>query len=219
MEKTKKRANGNRMLWFLFVLTSTIYIYIGKGIHEGNIEASRIGGKSAYSSRDNEENVGSYPSVEGAITTVEGLDDATPFSRIGKKYSVKKDEFIHLCNLVCREAGNGQLDEWEAALVVETVMNRVLAKDHPATINEVIREPKQYSGWLSTFKYSECVNYYVKDVVLGYLNGDYINHGLQYYWGDEHHNYFFITHEPFRYSYYDIYQNNGTVPTQIINYK
>lgn len=173
----------------------------------------------AVFANDNAPNgVGVYKSAFNPVTTVEDLDKILPGQKIGSVYSVSKSEYIHLCNLVYREAGNGQIDEWEAALVVETVMNRCANKNFPAKVSDVIHQKGQFVGILSTRVYGENVNDYVKEAVLSYLNGDYPNHGMLFYWGDSKHNYFFKTEEAHAWTYYTEYQKWGVYPDSIVNY-
>lgn len=197
------KEKGNSFFGYLVVVMLLGGVYITKNQDQGSISNNRAG---------------EYPSKWGAITTVEGLEDASAISWIGSKHSVRKSEFIKLCNLVLREAGNGQVDQWEAACVVETVMNRVYSEQFPGTIQEVISQPKQYEGYLPSTTYDNHVNYYVKDTVLAYLNGDFANHGMQYYWGNSKHNYFFLTYPPFDHTYYTVYLNTGEVPANILNF-
>lgn len=200
-----EKSSGNSIFGFIAISMLVLGIFISKLQGTGVASVDR--------------NVGEYASKKGAITTVEALDDASATSWIGSKYSVRESEFIKLCNLVLREAGNGQVEQWEAACVVETVMNRVYSEEFPGTIQGVISQPKQYDGYLPSLSYNEDVNYYVKDTVIGYLNGDFHNHGMFYYWGDALHNYFFETYPAFEETYYTIYQKSGVKPADIINYR
>ena len=204
MANTSEQSGGSGILWLLAIMVFACGVAITK--NQGNITAEA------------QTNVGIYTSVTGAVSTVEGLDDMWSGQKIGTKYSVSKDEFILLCNLVYREAGNGQLDEWEAALVVETVMNRCSSDQFPSTISSVIRQRNQFPGQLSMWTYDQHVNYYVKDVVLSYLNGYYANHGVYFYWGDSKHNYFYKTEQAHSQSYYVEYLKWGVHPQSIVNY-
>lgn len=154
-------------------------------------------GSSGFSSGGQSGKVGSYPAVAGAATTVEQADEAPFGSKIGSVYSVDKSEYILLCNLVLREAGNGWIPQSEAAKVVETVFNRVFSSEFPATVSSVIRQEGQFPGALSSFNYDSDVNMYVKDSVISYLNGGYTSHGYLYYWGDDWGNIFYRDHDSF----------------------
>lgn len=184
-----------------FVITLYLFIMIAKSTDGDTID---LGGGSSTTnySYDNSagqysSKAGNYSSVPGAATTVAEADEASYGSYIGAVYSVTKTEYILLCNLLEREAGNGQIDQVDAVKVIETVFNRIKSDEFPDTVTEVIRQPKQFPGALSSYSYSEEVNFYVKDTVLSYLNGGYPSHGYLYYWGDSHANYFYLEHDEF----------------------
>lgn len=154
----------------------------------------------AYGSYSNKS--GSYPSVAGAASTVAEAEAASYGSKIGTVYSVSKSEYVLLCNLLFKEAGDGNdypecpaVSDVDMAKVIETVMNRVYDSEFPATIQDVIFSRNQYRTDISSYSFDSKVSYFNKDVVITYLNGGYTNHGYFYYYGGNWGNKFFYKNE------------------------
>ena len=102
--------------------------------------------------------------TEQAPAPVETVSNALPIS---------DSEYILLCNAVAHEAGSSWISEYDKALVVEVIMNRVNDSRYPNTITEVITQPYQFSGsssyaYLGTF--SGYVTENVKNAVNLYFN-------------------------------------------------
>ena len=81
---------------------------------------------------------------------------------------VSEYERVLLCNVVANEYGSDWVPVYDKACVVATVMNRVADSQFPSTIEGVLTQPYQFSGyWCSSSYYStvtqsciDAVNYY-----------------------------------------------------------
>ena len=81
---------------------------------------------------------------------------------------VSEYERVLLCNVVANEYGSDWVSVYDKACVVATVMNRVADSQFPSTIEGVLTQPYQFSGyWCSSSYYStvtqsciDAVNYY-----------------------------------------------------------
>lgn len=109
--------------------------------------------------------------------------------------SVTDEEYIMLCNVVGHEYGANWISEYDKALVVEVVMNRVNSPKYPNSIYEVLTQPYQFSGMegyisLGTFSYQ--VTDSVKAAVDLYLSDpSQFDHGYYSFWGDGSRNHFY----------------------------
>ena len=126
--------------------------------------------------------------AETALTTAE--TEAAPSRAI----TVTDAEYIMLCNVVGHEYGANWVSEYDKALVVEVIMNRVNSPLFPNTIYSVLTQRNQFSGLsyyinLGTFSYQ--VTDSVKAAVDLYLSDpSQFNHGYLYFSGDGYRNYF-----------------------------
>ena len=81
---------------------------------------------------------------------------------------ISEYERVLLCNVVANEYGSDWVSVYDKACVVATVMNRVADSQFPSTIEGVLTQPYQFSGyWCSSSYYStvtqsciDAVNYY-----------------------------------------------------------
>ena len=81
---------------------------------------------------------------------------------------ISEYERVLLCNVVANEYGSDWVSVYDKACVVATVMNRVADSRFPSTIEGVLTQPYQFSGyWCSSSYYStvtqsciDAVNYY-----------------------------------------------------------
>lgn len=81
---------------------------------------------------------------------------------------VSEYERVLLCNVVANEYGSDWVSVYDKACVVATIMNRVADSQFPSTIEGVLTQPHQFSGyWCSSSYYPtvtqsciDAVNYY-----------------------------------------------------------
>lgn len=81
---------------------------------------------------------------------------------------ISEYERVLLCNVVANEYGSDWVPVYDKACVVATIMNRVADSRFPSTIEGVLTQPYQFSGyWCSSSYYStvtqsciDAVNYY-----------------------------------------------------------
>lgn len=111
---------------------------------------------------------------------------------------ITESEKVLLCNLVGREYGsdyhgntNIPVTLYERGQVVAVVMNRVNNNEFPDNIYDVITQPNQFSGYLSTDTYSHQVTQSVIDSVDYYFeHTEYYSPDILYFEGDGSYNYF-----------------------------
>lgn len=107
---------------------------------------------------------------------------------------VSESEYILLCNCVAYEAGSEWISEYDKALVVEVIMNRVNSSSFPNDIYSVITQEGQFSGvwnYANLGYYADNVSDSVKKAVDLYFNNpSQFNHGYMYFEGDGVMNYF-----------------------------
>lgn len=103
-------------------------------------------------------------------------------------------EYIMLCNVVGHEYGADWISEYDKALVVEVVMNRVRSPKFPNTIYGVLTQKNQFSGmktYINLGTFSRKVTKSVKAAVdLYFAEPERFNHGYLYFEGDGKRNYF-----------------------------
>ena len=108
--------------------------------------------------------------------------------------TVTDEEYIMLCNVVGNEYGANWISEYDKALVVEVIMNRVNSKLFPNTIYEVLMQKGQFPGLsrlINLGRFSKQVTPSVKAAVDLYLSDpSQFQHGYLFYSGDGHRNYF-----------------------------
>lgn len=82
--------------------------------------------------------------------------------------SISEYERVLLCNVVANEYGSDWVSVYDKACVVATVMNRVADSQFPSTIEGVLTQPRQFSGYWCSSSYFptvtqsciDAVNYY-----------------------------------------------------------
>lgn len=103
-------------------------------------------------------------------------------------------EYIMLCNVVGHEYGADWISEYDKALVVEVVMNRVRSPKFPNTIYGVLTQKNQFTGmskYINLGTFSRQVTKSVKKAVDLYFDQpERFNHGYLYFTGDGKRNYF-----------------------------
>lgn len=126
------------------------------------------------------------PATEEPAVEVSGNENSLPIS---------DEEFIILCNAVAHEAGCNWISEYDKALVVEVIMNRVYSPLYPNSITGVLTQPYQFSGsssYVYLGNYSGSVTESVKNAVYLYFSEPYsFNHGYYGFYGDGFRNYFY----------------------------
>lgn len=107
---------------------------------------------------------------------------------------ITQSEYIMLCNVVGHEYGANWISEYDKALVVEVIMNRVKSPKFPNTIYGVLTQKNQFSGlgkYINLGKFSYQVTSSVKAAVnLYFADPSRFNHGYLYFTGDGKRNYF-----------------------------
>lgn len=128
------------------------------------------------------------PAMEPVVNVEvsEGNDDSLP---------ITDREYILLCNAVAHEAGSDWISEYNKALVVEVIMNRVNASAYPNSIYGVLTQPYQFSGawgYVDLTTYSSKVTQSVKNAVTLYFSEpDSFTQGYYSFRGNGRENYFF----------------------------
>lgn len=72
-------------------------------------------------------------------------------------YPITEYERILLCNIVANEAGSDWISIYDKASVVACVINRVNSPDFPNTIEGVLTQPYQFSGYYASGSYYSTV--------------------------------------------------------------
>lgn len=133
------------------------------------------------------------PTTEPSTEVTEPSVDADA-SASGNTLPISESEFIMLCNVVGHEAGSYWISEYEKALVVEVIMNRVYSPLYPNTIYGVLTQPYQFSGcesYVNLGTFSHYVTENVKNAVRLYFSEpESFAHGYLSFYGDGYRNYF-----------------------------
>lgn len=99
-----------------------------------------------------------------------------------------------LCNIVGHEYGANWVSEYDKALIVEVIMNRVHSSQFPDTIYGVLMQKGQFPGLskLVTQGYfsSQVTESVKKAVDLYFADPSQFQHGYLFYTGDGYRNYF-----------------------------
>ena len=103
-------------------------------------------------------------------------------------------EYIMICNVVGHEYGANWISEYDKALVVEVIMNRVYSSKFPNTVYGVLMQKGQFPGLsklVNLGSFSRQVTPSVKAAVDLYFDQpERFQHGYLFYSGDGHRNYF-----------------------------
>ncbi len=126
------------------------------------------------------------PAPEPVAIDVEVSEKALPIS---------DEDYILLCNAVANEAGSNWISDYDKALVVEVIMNRVKSPSFSNTVYGVLTEPNQFTGawnYVNLTTYSGYVTQSVKDAVRLYFNEpESFTQGFLGFWGDGYSNHFY----------------------------
>ena len=96
-----------------------------------------------------------------------------------------------LCNVVAREYGSDWVSVYDKACVVATVMNRVNNPQFPNTIEGVLTQPQQFSGYYAcNYEWSNVTDS-VRESVDYYFNHQNEFGNYLYFYGDGTRNYFY----------------------------
>lgn len=99
-------------------------------------------------------------------------------------------ERILLCNIVANEAGSDWIGIYDKASVVACVMNRVNSPDFPNTIEGVLTQPYQFSGYYASSYYYSTVTDACIQAVDYYFNNPNEFGSWLYFEGNGTNNYF-----------------------------
>ena len=129
------------------------------------------------------------PATEPQTTDVQVTDGSL---------TISEEDYILLCNAVGHEAGSNTISDYNKALVVEVLMNRVASPMFPNTIYDVLTQAGQFTGaWsyvgLGTF--SSKVTQSVKDAVTLYFSEpESFTQGYLFFTGNGRENIFRTTY-------------------------
>lgn len=99
-------------------------------------------------------------------------------------------ERVLLCNIVANEAGSDWISIYDKACVVACVMNRVNSPDFPNTIEGVLTQPYQFSGYYASGSYYSTVTDACIQAVDYYFNNPNEFGYWLYFEGNGTNNYF-----------------------------
>ena len=126
------------------------------------------------------------PETEPVAIDVEADNDRLPIS---------DEDYILLCNAVANEAGSNWISDYNKALVVEVIMNRVNSPKFSNTVYGVLTEPNQFTGawnYVTLTTFSSGVTQSVKDAVILYFKEpESFTQGYLGFWGDGYSNHFY----------------------------
>ena len=133
-----------------------------------------------------------------AVTTAAATESEAPASTAVPKKAwesqITYSEYVMLCNMVGHEYGANWVSEYDKALIVEVIMNRVKSSQFPNTIYGVLTQRNQFPGmsyYINLGRFSSQVTSSVKKAVeLYFEEPSRFNHGYLFYTGDGWRNYF-----------------------------
>lgn len=111
-------------------------------------------------------------------------------SESASAYPITEYERILLCNIVANEAGSDWISVYDKASVVACVMNRVNSPDFPNTIEGVLTQPYQFSGYYASRSYYSTVTDACVEAVNYYFNNPSEFGSWLYFEGNGTNNYF-----------------------------
>lgn len=117
--------------------------------------------------------------------------EPNPLQQASTDLPISDYERTLLCNVVAREYGSDCVSVYDKACVVATVMNRVNSPQFPDTIEGVLTQPYQFSGYYACDYEWSNVTDSVRESVDYYFNhqGEFGNY--LYFYGDGTRNYFY----------------------------
>jgi hypothetical protein len=142
--------------------------------------------------------IAEVPTMTVRVNTVQIEPESTtawvepnPLEQTYTELPISDYERILLNNVVAREYGSDWVSVYDKACIVATVMNRVNSPQFPNTIEEVLTQPYQFSGYYAcNYEWSNVTDS-VRESVDYYFNhqdefGNYL-----YFYGDGTRNYFY----------------------------
>lgn len=88
-----------------------------------------------------------------AITTETVPVESNSVVEVSSTYPITEYERILLCNIVANESGSDWIGIYDKACVVACVVNRVNNPNFPNSIEEVLTQPYQFSGYYASDYY------------------------------------------------------------------
>lgn len=117
--------------------------------------------------------------------------EPNPLEQTYTELPISDYERILLCNVVAREYGSDWVSVYDKACVVATVMNRVNNPQFPNTIEGVLTQPNQFSGYYAcNYEWSNVTDS-VRESVDYYFNHQDEFGSYLYFYGDGTRNYFY----------------------------
>ena len=117
--------------------------------------------------------------------------EPNPLEQSYTELPISDYERILLCNVVAREYGSDWVSVYDKACVVATVMNRVNSPQFPNTIEGVLTQPYQFSGYYAcNYEWSNVTDS-VRESVDYYFNHQNEFGNYLYFYGDGTRNYFY----------------------------
>lgn len=117
--------------------------------------------------------------------------EETKSSPVAESYlPITEYERTLLINLVANEAGSDWISIYDKACVVACVMNRINSPDFPNTIEEVLTQPYQFSGYYASSYYYSTVTDACIEAVDYYFNHPSEFGSWLYFEGNGTNNYF-----------------------------
>lgn len=117
--------------------------------------------------------------------------EPNPLEQTYTELPISDYERILLCNVVAREYGSDWVSVYDKACVVATVMNRVNSPQFPNTIEGVLTQPQQFSGYYAcNYEWSNVTDS-VRESVDYYFNHQNEFGSYLYFYGDGTRNYFY----------------------------
>jgi spore germination cell wall hydrolase CwlJ-like protein len=124
------------------------------------------------------------------VIAIEGTPVVEEISEFASAYPITEYERILLCNIVANEAGSDWISVYDKASVVACVMNRVNSPDFPNTIEGVLTQPYQFSGYYASGSYYSTVTDACIQAVDYYFNNPNEFGYWLYFEGNGTNNYF-----------------------------
>lgn len=156
-------------------------------------EESEESEETEEASEESEEEAESEAEPDETEPAEESENEASE-EKASSAITVTEEEYIMICNVVGHEYGANWISEYDKALVVEVIMNRVFSSKFPNTVYEVLMQKGQFPGLsrlIHLGRFSKQVTPSVKAAVDLYLSHpEKFQHGYLFYSGDGHRNYF-----------------------------
>jgi spore germination cell wall hydrolase CwlJ-like protein len=118
------------------------------------------------------------------------IEEVEPTPIVESYLPITEYERTLLCNIVANEAGSDWIGIYDKASVVACVMNRVNSPDFPNTIEGVLTQPYQFSGYYASSYYYSTVTDACIQAVDYYFNNPNEFGSWLYFEGNGTNNYF-----------------------------